>query len=270
MAEYCPNPSCKHKMKITDWRQNCPGCGVNVLYYGIDERLDEEADRVELDAAKTQKKFDRAKAAAIGSKLAVLRFIVLFLPLPALLLPLGKLSTNMVGEHEGITFTLNAINIFKNIGVLQELFGVLGGNQALWFALMAVGLALVVLMTVAGLAVLIMSNGPKGFLRNSLISIAGMTGAALFVVSFIAVYSHSQFFLETEASPFIIAPALAFAVILIINIVIKKQGGIPVNYKECFIAGIPEAEVLAFIEKGGTVKELREQREREKEQAAEA
>ena len=45
MAEYCPK--CNYKLKITDWRPECPKCGVNVMYYGIEDRLREEADKAE-------------------------------------------------------------------------------------------------------------------------------------------------------------------------------------------------------------------------------
>ena len=36
MAEYCPK--CNYKFKPTDWRPECPQCGVNVLYYGVEDR----------------------------------------------------------------------------------------------------------------------------------------------------------------------------------------------------------------------------------------
>jgi len=81
MATYCPNPSCNYKLKLTDWRQTCPKCGTNVLYYKMEERMLEEADRVETSSAAFQKKTDRAKAATVGSKLALTRFIMLFVPL---------------------------------------------------------------------------------------------------------------------------------------------------------------------------------------------
>lgn len=163
MPAHCPNPECNRTLKLSDWRETCPDCGANILYFGMDTRLEEEADRVELAAAVSQKKFDRAKAAFIGNKLAVARMVV-------------------------------------------AIVGVLG--------------------------------------------VAGAVTAAVLK------------FFSVPTALYIGAPVLlaAAAALLVIQIVIKKQGGVPVNYKPCFIAGFPEEEVLAFIAEGGTVKELREQR----------
>ena len=47
MAEYCPK--CNYKFKPTDWRPECPKCGVNVLYYGVEDRLRAEADKAGYD-----------------------------------------------------------------------------------------------------------------------------------------------------------------------------------------------------------------------------
>ena len=73
----CPN--CGHKLKLTDWKPNCPKCGVNLVYYNMDERLQEEADIAELDHVRVQKKIDRLKASFVGSKLAAVRLALLII-----------------------------------------------------------------------------------------------------------------------------------------------------------------------------------------------
>jgi len=163
MAAHCPNPACNRTLKFSDWRETCPDCGVNILYFGMETRLEEEADGVELAAAAAQKKYDRVRAAFIGGKLAIARLVI-------------------------------------------AIVGVLG---------LAGSIAAVV----------------AKFLPVTTVMYIGL--------------------------PLVSLAAIAF---LVVNIVIQKQGGIPVEYKPCFIAGIPEEEVLAFIAEGGTVKELREQR----------
>ena len=40
-------PKCGAKLKKTDWRPNCWNCGVNIMYYGMEARLDEDAERAE-------------------------------------------------------------------------------------------------------------------------------------------------------------------------------------------------------------------------------
>ena len=48
-------PKCGRKLKLTDIKPTCPGCGVNLLYYKIEERLEVDAINAELEHAKTQK-----------------------------------------------------------------------------------------------------------------------------------------------------------------------------------------------------------------------
>ena len=90
MAEFCPK--CNYKLKLTDWRPECPKCGVNVMYYGIEDRLREEADRAEYQHAKSQPKFDRLKFSLIGHPLAIVRLVLGLLPIVATLLPMGTVN----------------------------------------------------------------------------------------------------------------------------------------------------------------------------------
>ena len=64
-------PKCDYHLKLTDWRPNCPSCGVNLVYYGMEERLLADADKAEAEHSHFQKKIDRAKASFVGSKLAI-------------------------------------------------------------------------------------------------------------------------------------------------------------------------------------------------------
>ena len=54
-------PKCGRKLTILDWKPNCPGCGVNLVYYGMEERLLAEADAAEAEHARLQKRIDRLK-----------------------------------------------------------------------------------------------------------------------------------------------------------------------------------------------------------------
>ena len=75
----CPN--CGYKLKITDWRPECPKCGVNLMYFQMEERLRADADKAELEYAKSQPHYDRLKASIYGSRLAIIRLVCLVLPL---------------------------------------------------------------------------------------------------------------------------------------------------------------------------------------------
>ena len=49
-------PKCGKKLGITSIKPECPNCGVNLLYYKIEERLEVDAINAEIEHAKTQKR----------------------------------------------------------------------------------------------------------------------------------------------------------------------------------------------------------------------
>ena len=59
-------PKCGRKLRLTQWRPECPACGVNMVYYDANERLIREAETAEVQHAKSQPGVDRAKAAFFG------------------------------------------------------------------------------------------------------------------------------------------------------------------------------------------------------------
>ena len=85
-------PKCGAHLKLTDWRPTCPHCGINLIYYGMEERLLEDADKAESEHAVFQKKLDRLKASFIGSPLTIIRIVLSLLPIGALMLPLANVS----------------------------------------------------------------------------------------------------------------------------------------------------------------------------------
>ena len=79
MAATCPK--CGGKLRLIDWKPNCPHCGVNMVYYGMEERLLLDADKAEAEHARTQPKVDRIKAATVGSPLAIARLVISLIPI---------------------------------------------------------------------------------------------------------------------------------------------------------------------------------------------
>ena len=49
MASFCPK--CGYKLSMIDIKPECPVCGVNQVYYGMEESLKKEADRAEFEHA---------------------------------------------------------------------------------------------------------------------------------------------------------------------------------------------------------------------------
>jgi len=280
MATYCPNPSCNYRLKLTDWKPNCPQCGTNILYYKMEERLVAEADKVETDNAAFQKKADRARAAVIGNKWAIARLVLLVVPLLTLLLPLGRVAVSIPFVEKATT--LNAINIFNVLSGLD--FGALLsmlGDPVLkapftWLALSIVGLVLVVLAILGGLATCWLARSPGGFKRTLIFFAVGLGGTALGAVALLRYGAGLAPLFPGAVSVELTwygagAVALSFLLILGINIAIRAMGDIPVEHKQCYISGFPEEEVLENLAKGITLDDMRKARdEAEAAQAAEA
>ena len=88
-------PHCNRRLRIVDWKPNCPGCGVNLMFYGFEERFYEDAKRSELSMASMRVGSKRTKAGLAGSFWAKARLCVMILPLASFLLPWGSLSAQM-------------------------------------------------------------------------------------------------------------------------------------------------------------------------------
>ena len=101
----CPN--CGRKLRMTDWKPDCPECGVNLNYFNANERLLVDSEKAEREHARFQPSVDRGKASYAGSKLAILRIVFTLLPVGALFLPLcSKLA-------DGKTTGVNVIDVYK-------------------------------------------------------------------------------------------------------------------------------------------------------------
>ena len=282
MATYCPNPACNYKLKLTDWKPNCPKCGTNILYYKMEERLLAEADTVELANAAFQKKADRARAAVTGNKWAIARLVLLVVPLLTLLLPLGRVTVSapFVEKSAG----LGIIGLVDVLGSLNfdALLSMLGDPilkvPFLWCALSLVGLVLVVLAILGGLATCWLARSPGGFKRAILFFVLGMGGTVLGAVSILqfgtklAPILPGAFTAQIQWGIFVVG--LSFLLLLAINIYIKATGDIPVEQKQCWISGFPEEEVRENLTKGITLDEMRKARDEaeaaEKAETAEA
>jgi len=270
MATYCPNPNCEYKLRLSDWKPNCPKCGTNILYYKMEERLLAEADRVETSNAAFQKKADRAKAAVIGSKWAIARLVLLFLPLGMLFLPLGHAALRIPFAEKAET--LNAISIFTSLSNLDfdALWGALKDPALrlafLWFVLALLGLVMVLGAILGGLVTCWLARSPGGFKRAVIFFALGTCGTALGVASLLRYGAGLAGVLPGAFAVQVSwygagALALSFLLVFAIQIYIKATGDIPVEHKQCYISGFPEEEVYENLEKGITLDEMRRARD---------
>ena len=256
MASTCPK--CNRKLKLTDLKPTCPGCGINLLYYRIEESLEVDALNAEIEHARTQKKMDRAKAAMIGGPMAIVRDVLLVLVIAAFLLPLATLSAS--GPYFERETTYSAIELVTTL--MEFDFGALGllgspivGTSTLFFAGSIVCVALALVVALFQLIFSFLSCSKRGFGRNVIFAVLGIVfsigSSVLFNMFVESMNKVVPGFMSGSVGFGIYVVAAMFAVVLIWNIIIKVKGGIEVKYTPCYI-GKEQMLFEEYAEKYGT------------------
>lgn len=251
-------PKCGKKLGLTNIKPTCPSCGVNLLYYKIEERLEVDAINAELEHAKTQKRIDRVKNATVGSPLAIVRLVLILLVVGTLFLPLATLHT--VGPFFDDNVTFNALEIYNKVSVLDfdGLFGMFGspllGSAFICLAVSAVTIVLAALCAILSLLMSLLSSSPKGFIRNIILAVLGVVSTTASIVCYNMFISKITPVLpglvEGGVSFGAYCVIAAFVILIAINVVIKVKG-INVKYKQCYIDSVPYE---VFVEKFGVKK----------------
>jgi len=132
-------PHCARKLRLFDWRPQCPGCGVNLMFYGFEKRFYEDTKLSELSMAAARARLKRFKASFNGSMPAKLRIFTCFLPLAALLLPMGVLRADLPFAEKqwsaGLLGLLGLLDMdMRGFGELPWLRLMLQSEQAVLFA----------------------------------------------------------------------------------------------------------------------------------------
>ncbi len=251
-------PKCGRKLTLFDWKPNCPGCGVNLVYYGMEERLLDEADAAEAEHARLQKRIDRLKASFIGSKLTIVRIVLSILPIATLLLPLCSVTYS--GPFiEQTTTNVNLIELINLITSLDidALLTMVGsgivGTSFIGYAGALVTLLLSVVFIVISLLMLMLACSPKGNPRNItlniitiLLAVASPVFFNIFATNISTVFPD---FISGKIGFGIFVYIGALALLLAINIIIAVKG-VEVKYKQCFVGGIPAEEYFELVKKG--------------------
>lgn len=257
-------PKCGARLKLTDWRPTCPHCGINLIYYGMEERLLEDADKAESEHAVFQKKLDRLKASFIGSPLTIIRIVLSLLPIGALMLPLANVS--FWGPFFEKKVSVNAITIYNAVSALDfdALFKYIGssffGNTFLLYFISLVTILLSAVLILVSLIMLTMGCSKHGNPRNITLNSIMIVLATVSIVCF-------NFFAKdlTKFFPDVFSGSVGFGVyvflgtlvaLLVINIVIAKVG-VKVKYTETFIGGIPSEEYFEYVKQGMSTHAIR-------------
>ena len=153
MSNKCPK--CGAKLSPFYLKPNCPSCGVNIVQYGFDERLENDKIRAEKEWKRFDNFLNGLKMSSIGSPIAIVRLISFFLPIVALLIPVYKV--NGAG--------INLISIIKSI--ISDSSSVFQNKAML---LCFISFAAVILTSLVCAVISLFSYTKNGYKRNIILS----------------------------------------------------------------------------------------------------
>lgn len=244
-------PKCNAKLRLFDWRPECPKCGVNMVYYGMEDRLLADAEKAEAEHAKFQKGLDRFKASAIGGPRQIARIVLSIIPVAGLFLdlvglPLAKLTLQNIPYYSeaGVASEIN-IGILKIVEFFTDYFDVnallsviqdpIVGKAFIFFAVAIVLLALSIIMGILNFARNFCSSKKKSCIKNVIVS---ALSAVLVIVSGVifgqfANEIHAVFsdFVSGEMGYGVFVTAALHIPVMVINFLLFKNP-IVVKYKE--------------------------------------
>ncbi len=230
-------PKCGYKLKLIDVKAECPKCGVNLLYYNQQERLAEDADKAEEEYIKLQPKIDRIKFALIGTKLSIVRIILILIPIGMLFLPLANIKVN-IPMHD-IDTGVSILNLAMDVVAKFEfsVLNIVPLAATICYFISILGIFVAALISIVSLVFDFVSCSPngKGFKRNVTLSCIGIAAVVISIISFFIFNGilKSQFGAIYSGSIGIGAflAIVAFLAVILINVIIKKQN-VPVKYKD--------------------------------------
>lgn len=162
-------PKCKAKLNPLYMKENCPNCGVNLLYYKMEERLEEDAQKAKREVDAVNRFFNMIKESAIASKWHIIRLILFFTPLASMCLPMFWAGHKNVSI---ITFIMSIVNHGFDLGAIAA-------DKSYLFAVLSI--ILVIVLSLAVIISSLFSAAEKGYERNMCFS--ALNAIALLICS---------------------------------------------------------------------------------------
>ncbi len=230
MAAKCPE--CGRTLKIWNIKAECPSCGTNIPNHQWEKRLNDDADFAEHAFAKMHYKTKNFKSSVVGSKLRIVRLVMTFAPLIALLLPLYnfKLTLPFYSSEQSVSFLTFILNYLLKVdigSVLKLLNGEVLGDAALMVVVACVLLLVAVVCGVLNFFVLLISGIKMRYMFNVIlncISTISWAVAAVFFTQFTTACETLGGGIVTECSlgiGFVIG-CILFAINFVLNVVVGK------------------------------------------------
>lgn len=168
-------PKCNEKLSPFYFKQTCPKCGANLLYYNLEEHLQEDADIAAFEWGAVDKLINGIKASVIGSAAAIIRTVSYFATVVLLLVPCYIIQGLPIENISLLTLVKMLIS-----GDVQ--FSTVLSDKSLLLTL--VSFAAVVLIGLISLVLSLFSYTKNGYKRNVALTIIDI---AVFFVLLMAI-----------------------------------------------------------------------------------
>lgn len=174
-------PKCNEKLSPFYFKQTCPKCGTNLLYYNLEDNLKADAALADKEWGAVDKILNGIKMSSIGSVVAVIRLISYFVSVALLLVPC-YVVTGLPNEKISL---LSLIQMFVS-GDLQ--FGEILSDKALLLCFIA--FVCVILIGLVSLILSLFSYTKNGFKRNMALTIIDI--AVFFALTMVINFSSAS------------------------------------------------------------------------------
>lgn len=226
-------PACGYKLKLWDFKAECPKCSINIPNYDWEVRLEEDAKRSEWAFAKFRASVGNLKSGLVGTKLSIVRLVFTFVPLIALVIPMFSLSINLPFysyEAKG-TSVLNIILAVVNGFDIGAVLKILKSNiVGIGYTLFIAGIALVAVAVVSAVLnffVLIIGSVKHKYKVNYALCIIStilfIAAVPVFAVAFSKINESGVTCFTGTLSAALFIGAIMFAVNLVLNIITSKH-----------------------------------------------
>lgn len=143
MSDRCPK--CSARISPLYMKETCPKCNVNLLYYGFEDRLEQDARQAEREVAAVEHFVNILKSSSVSKPILIARLALFFTPLASMCLPM----------YDGVSLVSLIMGIIKGSGVV---------------VMPLISMALVVVLSLAVIISSLFSSTKRGLARNVIFS----------------------------------------------------------------------------------------------------
>lgn len=172
-------PKCSEKLSPFYMKQNCPKCNTNLVYYDLDNRLKADHEKAMKEQEAVDRVLNNIKASAFGGKLQIVRFVLMFLPLLWMCLPMYMIVDKNTLELTNISL----VWVIKGLISGDLSFDAIFSDNVYLFSILT--MLAVILFSIPEIISSLFSLGEKALKRNKILHLINF--AACLVLCFLPV-----------------------------------------------------------------------------------